>query len=205
MMTHDKDFDQRKLRLLRQGLFQNRKLFLEHDINSNYMNDPSMIGWASSARAVIDQILYLDYKDNAPIILTITSPGGDTERAFELYDVMMAARSPIYTVAKGAVASAAVLILVAGKAGFRFIFPHSRTMIHLGEGSVHGQRRQMKKQLNMVDKIEIGYITTLARHTGKTSAEIEGYMEEEYYMDAEESKNFGLVDQIVPNLEGTYY
>ena len=201
MLASEKGFSNKNTRFLRQLFFEKRKLFLEGPIDTSYTNDETMpVIWSTSARGVIDQIIYLDDKASTPITLLIHSPGGDLNTALTIYDIMIAARSPIYTVAIGFVASAALPILAAGKHGQRFIFPRTTTMIHLGQSHAVGTRRSMRKQLDAFGRVDESYVEILSRHTGQTPEEIKKYMEEEYYMGAEETIKFGLADAVVTSL-----
>lgn len=205
MIFYEESFNKEKLRYLRQYFFeQKRLLFLDGMLDNfgghAYQNDPTMPGWATSPRACIDQILYLDFKNHEePIRLIIDSRGGSLGAYLSLYDVMRSVKAPIYTAALGLVASAAVPILIAGETGHRSIFKTSRTMIHLGESGSEGTRAQQRSRLKAFDDIEGRYIAILSDHTGRSKEEIQEGMEEERWMNAEESKAFGMVDNIIAN------
>src|SRR3989344_4646783 len=183
---------------VRQALFErNRMLYLEGNYDQSQGlgyggNDPSLpFFWATSPRAVIDQILYLETQNREPIRIIIDHPGGFIKAFFNLHDVIMAARSPVYTIAMGLVSSSAVSVLSAGKK--RFIFSNSQTMVHMAKITSRGDEKEIDKQRKEFLKIQQQYISILSRGTDKSQEEIKEAMEEEPWMNAEESKNFGLV------------
>lgn len=213
MFAHSKDFHQRNLRLLRQLFFEKHRLiFLECQIDESggaaYCNDPTMPTWAVSPRGVIDQILYLDSigkPEKMPIRVIIDSPGGYISPYLNLYDVIHAARCPIYTIAMGFIASAAAPILAGGFKGKRFIFPSSKTMIHLPQGGAQGDAEELRKQAVRLKKTKDTYIEILSRHTGKKPKVIEKAIDRtDYFMDAKETIEFGLADKLVTSLEETF-
>ena len=198
--------ESRNFKFIRQALFEkNRILYLEGSFDTSggmfYSgNDPSLPPhFPTSPRAVIDQILYLETLNHKPIKLIIDHPGGIVRVFFNLHDVIKASKSPVYTIAMGLVASAAVSVLVAGKK--RFIFPNSQTMIHLTKGGSHGDEEEMEKQKKEFLKTQQRYIDILAAHTGKSAEIIKEAMKKETWMNSEESIDFGLVSQKVTNLE----
>jgi len=210
MLVHDKEFSQRNVRLLRQLFFEKHRLiFLEcHNDESGgsaYFNDPTMSMWAVSPRSVIDQIVYLNSVSNEQIRLAIDSPGGYVSYYFNLYDVIQASRSPIYTIAMGFIASAAAPILAGGFKGKRFIFPSSKTMIHLPQGGAQGDAEELRKQAVRLKKTKDTYIEILSRHTGKKPKVIEKAIDRtDYFMDSKETIEFGLADHLVTSLEEVF-
>lgn len=205
MMISDREFKLQRSRFIRQVLFERERiLYLEGNFDQSQGlcyggNDPSLpFFWASSPRAVIDQIFYLETRNHNPIKLIIDHPGGFIKAFFNLYDVIITARSPIYTVAMGLVSSSAVSVLSAGKK--RFIFPNSQTMVHMAKTTNKGDEKEIDKQRREFLKIQRQYIDILSGRTGKSPEAIKEAMEEETWMNAEESKDFGLVDHIIANL-----
>lgn len=205
MMVSDREFKLQRSRFVRQVLFeQKRVLYLEGNLDSSHGlvyrgNDPSMpFLWATSPRAVIDQIFYLETQNYEPIKLMIDHPGGFIKAFFNLHDVIITARSPIYTIAMGLVSSAAVSVLAAGKK--RFIFPNSEVMIHMAKTTNQGDEDEIEKQRKEFLKIQQQYISILSKRTGKSLEEIKEAMKEETWMNAQESKAFGLVDNVIDSL-----
>ena len=200
MLVQDKNFRQNNLRFLRQLFFENRVLYLEHQMSSAYLNNPTMPGWTASVPAVIDQIFYLDALSNEPIKLVVDSGGGTTAAFMNLIDVMSVARSPIYTIGRGLVASAAVPILAAGELGHRLMFPNTVSMLHMPFGHLEGDADAIQAQAAEFNRIKNLYANTLVRLTGRSEAEIKSAMTGETYMTAKQSIDFGLADKLVTNL-----
>jgi len=207
MMVHEKDYRQQNLRLLRQLFFEKRRLlYLEGQLDPSYGavyagNDPTLPGlWATSPRAVIDQILHLDHLEIKRIGIIIDSPGGLVSQYLNLYDIIQTASSPIYTIAMGVISSAAASVLAGGTPGKRFIFASSRTMIHLPRGGAQGDDDDLEKQAKELKKTKDKYIGILSRHTGKTPEEIEQVINrKDHWMNAIETVSFGLADKVVEN------
>ncbi|MDO8676369.1 MAG: ATP-dependent Clp protease proteolytic subunit [Candidatus Azambacteria bacterium] len=204
-MISDREFKLQRSRFVRQVLFEKKRiLYLEGNFDQSQGlgysgNDPTLpFFWATSPRAVIDQIFYLESQNHEPIKLIIDHPGGVIKAFFNLHDVIMVAQSPIYTIAMGLVSSAAVSVLAAGKK--RFIFPNSQTMIHMAKTSNQGDEDEIEKQRKEFLKIQQQYIGVLSKRTGKSSGVIKEAMKVETWMNAEESKAFGLVDHIIVSL-----
>ena len=164
-----------------------------------YCNDPSLpFDWASSPRSVIDQIIYLDSLNHEPIKLMIDSPGGLISAYLNLYDIIRASLSPIYTVAAGVVASAATPILVSGEPNHRYILPNSRVMIHMSQSRFGGDPDQVDNQVKEFKKVKNVYIEILSRHTGKTPEQIEQDINRlELWMNANETVAYGLADHVL--------
>lgn len=210
MLAHDSRFSQKQLRFLRQLFFEKyRLLFLECQMDESggaaYCNDPSLPGWAVSPRGVIDQILYLDRLENKPIRLVVDSSGGFVSNYLNLYDVMQAATSAIYTIAMGFNASAAVLVVAGGFSGKRFIFPNSKVMIHLPRGGADGDDEDLDKRAKELRRTKDAYIKILSKHTGKDPDFIERAINrKDHFMDAKETVDFGLADKVATTLEEVF-
>ncbi|MBI2635266.1 MAG: ATP-dependent Clp protease proteolytic subunit [Parcubacteria group bacterium] len=203
MLVSNNNFKRSNARFLRQLFFEERLLFLDCQLDGTgglaYYNDGSIpFDWASSPRSVIDQIIYLDSLNREPIKLMIDSPGGLASAYLNLYDIMKASRSPIYTVATGVVASAAVPILVGGEPGHRYILPNSRTMIHMPRSHFGGDPKEVENQVREFNKVKTLYIGILSRHTNKAPDLIESDINRlDFWMDAKESVAYGLVDHVL--------
>ncbi len=198
MFVHDPKFNNEQLKHIRMHFFEKRIIFLEGPIDDRYVNDESMpYNWPTTTRGLVDQLFYLKSQSNEPVKIIIDSPGGFVHSALNLYDVIMTANLPIYTIAKGLTCSAATTILMAGTPGHRHIFPESRTMGHLPSGGFRGDHKELEIQMKEYTKVKDKYVSMLTRHTGKSAEEIERIIDRDYWMNAQESKDFGLVDRIV--------
>ena len=203
MMTNDKEFNFDNQRFLRQLFFEERTIFLEGVMFDAYVSDATMPwGWTCSPRGVIDQLIYLSREPIKPIRIFIDSGGGSLNTAIALHDIMKTMPCPLYTIALGLAASAATLILAAGTQGKRFIFPHAKTMIHPPRlrGSIDADDKEINIIKEELEKSKNTYVELLAKYTNKQKEDISALMSRgEFWMNAEETKAFGLVDHIIMN------
>lgn len=150
------------------------------------------------ANAVIAQLLFLDSQDNGnDVKLYINSPGGSVTSALAIYDTMQYIKSDVSTICIGMAASAAALLLASGKKGKRFGLPNSEVMIHQVMGGVEGQATDIDIHAKHILKVKERLNKILAKHTGKKISQVEKDAERDYFMSAEEAKNYGLVDKII--------
>ncbi|MEN3014370.1 MAG: ATP-dependent Clp protease proteolytic subunit [Endomicrobiia bacterium] len=153
------------------------------------------------ADLVIAQLLYLESEDpNKDIYLYINSPGGLVTAGLAVYDTMQYISCPITTVCVGMAMSFGALLLAAGTKGKRFALPHARIMIHqpliYGEGisgTVTDIDIETKELIHTKEKL----IEILAKHTGQPIEKIRKDTERNYYMSAEEAKNYGIIDEVI--------
>jgi len=153
------------------------------------------------ADMVIAQLLYLEGEDaEKGIYLYINSPGGMVTAGLAVYDTLQYIKCPITTVCVGMAMSFGALLLSAGTKGKRFALPHSRIMIHqpliYGEGlsgSVTDIDIENKELLHTKQKL----IEILAKHTGQPVEKIKQDTERNYYMSAEEAKQYGIIDEVI--------
>lgn len=153
------------------------------------------------ADLVIAQLLYLESEDpNKDIYLYINSPGGMVTAGLAVYDTMQYISCPITTVCVGMAMSFGALLLAAGTKGKRFALPHARIMIHqplvYGEGlggSVTDIDIETRELINMKEKL----IEILAKHTGQPPEKIRRDTERNFYMSAQEAKEYGIIDEVI--------
>lgn len=153
------------------------------------------------ADLVIAQLLYLEGEDpNKDIFLYINSPGGMVTAGLAVYDTMQYISCPITTVCVGMAMSFGALLLAAGTKGKRFALPHARIMIHqpliYGEGlsgAVTDIDIETKELLHTKQKL----IEILAKHTGQPIEKIRQDTERNFYMSAEEAKQYGIIDEVI--------
>jgi ATP-dependent Clp protease protease subunit len=153
------------------------------------------------ADLVIAQLLYLESEDpNKDIYLYINSPGGMVTAGLAVYDTMQYISCPITTVCVGMAMSFGALLLAAGTKGKRFALPHARIMIHqpliYGEGlsgSVTDIDIETKELIHTKEKL----IEILAKHTGQSIEKIKQDTERNFYMSAEEAKQYGIIDEVI--------
>ena len=150
-----------------------------------------------SAKHVIDRLLYLDMQNNEEIQLYINSPGGYVTSGFAMYDTIKSLKSPVSTICTGLAASMGSILLSVGKKGRRFIQPHARVMIHQPSGGARGQASNIEIQAREIIKTkEIG-ARILAENCGQTYDKIMKDFNRDYWMSAEESIEYGIVDGIM--------
>lgn len=150
------------------------------------------------ANIIIAQLLFLE-SENAKedITLYINSPGGAVTSALAIYDTMQFVKSDVSTVCIGMAASAAALLLGAGKKGKRIILPSAEVMIHQVMGGTEGQATDIDIHAKHILKIKQRLNEILAKHTGQSVSRVEKDAERDYFMSAEEAKSYGIVDKII--------
>ncbi len=157
------------------------------------------------ASLITAQLLFLEAENpKKEVHMYINSPGGVVTAGLAIYDTMQLIRPPVQTFCVGQAASAASLLLMAGKKGERFALPNSRVLVHQPSASYYGQAADIARHAEEVVKLKHRLNEIYAKHTGRTVAEIERALDRDTYMTAEEAKAFGLIDQIMARRpEGT--
>jgi ATP-dependent Clp protease protease subunit len=153
-----------------------------------------------SANAIIAQLLYLEAEDpEREINLYINSPGGMVTAGLAVYDTMQYIRAPITTICLGMAMSFGALLLAAGKKGKRYALPNARMMIHqpliYGEG-VSGQVTDITIEAKELDNTKTRLTEILAKHTGQPYDKVRADCERNFYMSANEAKDYGLIDEV---------
>jgi len=156
-----------------------------------------------SANTLIAQLLYLDSEEsNKDISLYINSPGGMVSAGLAIYDTMQFIKSPITTICMGMAMSFGAVLLAAGSKGRRFALKHSRIMIHqplmYGLSGTVSEIDIETKELIYI-KRELSEI--IAKHTGKNVKQVLKDTDRNYYMSAQEAKEYGIVDEVVVSLK----
>ncbi len=152
------------------------------------------------ANAIVAQLLYLDSDDpSKPIYMYINSPGGSVTAGLAIYDTMQHIKSEVITICVGLAASMGAFLLAGGTKGKRLALPHSRIMIHQPLGGTQGRSQatdieiEAKEILRMRDQLN----QMLALHTGQPLEKIEKDTDRDYFMSAEEAKEYGLIDKVI--------
>ena len=150
------------------------------------------------ANLVIAQLLYLQMEDpKKDIHLYINSPGGVVTGGMAIYDTMNFLQCDVVTYCIGMAASMSTVLLAAGTKGKRFALPNSRMMIHQPSGGAGGQTADIAIAAREILRWRKTLNETIAKHTGKTAAQIEKDSDRDYYLSAEEAKSYGIVDHVV--------
>ena len=151
-----------------------------------------------TANIIIAQLLFLESEDaKKDIYLYINSPGGSVTSTLAIVDTMNHIRPDISTFCVGIAASGAAIILSAGKKDKRYILPNAEIMIHQPLGGVEGQATDIAITAKHILKTRDNLNKLLAKNTGKILSQIEKDVERDFFMDAEEAKKYGIIDEIV--------
>jgi ATP-dependent Clp protease protease subunit len=155
-----------------------------------------------TANIVIAQLLFLEAADpDKDIYIYINSPGGSVSSTIAIYDTIQYIRSDVSTICIGMAASGAALILTSGTKGKRFALPNSRIMVHQPLGGVQGQVTDIEIQARELKRIKDTINTILTHHTGQKLEKVEKDTDRDFYMTAQESKEYGLVDEVIKSRE----
>jgi ATP-dependent Clp protease protease subunit len=151
-----------------------------------------------TANIIIAQLLFLQSEDSKKDIkIYINSPGGSVTSALAILDTMNHIKNDVSTVCVGMAASAAALLLSAGKKGKRYSLPNSEIMIHQPMGGAQGQASDIEITAKQIVKLKAKLSQIMATNTGKTLAQIEKDADRDYYMSADEAKKYGIVDKVL--------
>ncbi len=150
------------------------------------------------ANAIIAQLLFLEQQNSKEDIkIYINSPGGSVSSALAIYDTMQYVKPDIQTICVGLAASAASLLLSAGKKGKRMILPNAEVMIHQVLGGTSGQASDIDIHARHILKTKDRLNKILAKHTGQTISKVEKDTDRDYFMSAEEAVKYGIVDKVI--------
>lgn len=173
-------------------LLKERIIFLSEQVDS------------ASASVVIAQLLFLDAEDpGKDIYLYINSPGGSITDGMAIYDTMQYIKSDVCTICVGLAASMGSVLLAAGKKGKRYALPNSEVLIHqplIAGGDLSGQTTEIKIYADHMVKTREKLNKILSERTGQPLDVIEKDTERDNYMTAEEAKKYGLIDEIMTNI-----
>ncbi len=167
-------------------LLKDRIIFIGTGIDDNVAN------------IVIAQLLFLQMEDpKKDISIYINSPGGSVTAGLAIYDTMQFVTCDVTTYCMGIAASMGAVLLACGTKGKRYALPNSDIMIHQVSGGAQGQASDVERQVEFMYKLKRRLNGILAHHTGKPVEEVERDADRDYYMTAEEAKEYGLVDEVV--------
>ena len=166
-------------------LLENRIVFLQGEI------------YTGNANEVVMKLLYLQSENKKKDInFYLNSPGGDVIATLAIYDVMQILSCPVATYCVGQAASGAAVLLAGGTQGKRYALPHARVMIHQPHGGVSGQVSDIEIQADEILRNRSVLNEILAKHTGKSVDNIAEDIDRDFFMTAEQAKEYGLVDEI---------
>lgn len=167
-------------------LMMDRIIFLGYPVNDEVAN------------IITAQLLFLESTDRTrDIQLYINSPGGGVYAGLGLYDTMQFVTPDIATICTGMAASMAAVLMAAGAAGKRSALKHSRIMMHQPSAGAGGQASDVEITVNEVRKVKHELYEILSNHTGQTIEKIAKDSNRDFWMTADEAKNYGLVDEVL--------
>ncbi len=170
------------------SLYKARKIFLWSDVNDE------------SAKAVVTRLISLDVEDpREEIVLYINSPGGSVTEGMAIYDAMLAIEAPVSTVCMGMAMSMGSFLLAAGEPGRRFAWPHARIMIHqpLIMGTVTGTATDLDIRAKETIRLRGELNELYAKHTGQDVEKIANDTDRDFFMSAQEAKEYGMLDDVI--------
>ncbi|MDQ6902266.1 MAG: ATP-dependent Clp protease proteolytic subunit [Bacteroidota bacterium] len=154
-----------------------------------------------TARDITNRLLYLDAVDQGKeIAFYINSPGGVITSGMVIYDTMKMIKSPVSTVCMGMAASMGSILLSGGEKGRRFIFPHGEVMIHQPSGGGQGTSADLEIIAIQILKAKQLGAKLLAENCGQTYEKVMEDFDRDYWMDANESKKYGIIDAVLNKL-----
>jgi ATP-dependent Clp protease, protease subunit len=172
-------------------LLENRIVFLQGEI------------YAGNANELVMKLLYLQSENRRKDIhFYVNSPGGDVAATLAIYDTMQILSCPICTYCVGQAASGAAVLLAGGTKGKRFALPHARIMLHQPYGGVQGQVSDIEIQANEILRNREMLNDILAKHTGQPLERIAKDTDRDFFLGAEESKKYGVVDDVLQKMPG---
>ncbi|BAZ13174.1 ATP-dependent Clp protease proteolytic subunit [Calothrix sp. NIES-4071] len=167
-------------------LYRERVIFLPRDIDDEIANQ------------IVAVMLYLDSEDpGKDISLYINSPGGMVTSGLMIYDTMQHIKSDVVTICVGLAASMGSFLLAGGTKGKRLALPHSRIMIHQPSGGTRGQATDIEIEAREILRIRHQLNGIYATNTGQPLEKIERDMDRDFFMSAQEAKDYGLIDKVI--------
>jgi ATP-dependent Clp protease protease subunit len=156
------------------------------------------------ANLVVAQLLFLTNEDpKKDIHLYINSPGGSITAGMAIYDTMQFIKPDVSTICVGMAASMGAFLLSGGKKGKRYALPNSEIMIHQPSGGAEGQATDIEISAKRILKMRSKINEIIAKNTGQKIAQVERDSERDFFMDAPEAKNYGLIDDVITKAVST--
>jgi ATP-dependent Clp protease protease subunit len=173
-----------------------------YDIYSRLLKDRIIfIGTAIDdhvANLVVAQMLFLQMEDpKREINLYINSPGGSVTAGLAIYDTMQFVTCDVATYCVGIAASMGAVLLTAGTKGKRYALPNSDVMLHQVSGGAQGPASDVERTVEYMFRLKRRLISIIAHHTGKTEEQIQADSDRDYWITAQQAKEYGLVDEVV--------
>ena len=181
---------------------QNGKFERAYDIYSRLLKDRIIFLGSpiddNVANVITAQLLHLEAEDpDKDIYMYINSPGGSVTAGLAIYDTMQYIRPDVSTICLGQAASMGAFLLAAGAKQKRYALPNTRIMIHQPMGGVQGQASDIEIQTKEILRLKKKLNEILHKHTGQPLEKIESDTDRNFFMSAEESKNYGIIDEVI--------
>jgi ATP-dependent Clp protease protease subunit len=185
-MSSYRDYQRQRQLTLGDLLLENRIVFLQGEI------------YDGNANELVMKLLYLQSENRRKDIhFYVNSPGGSVSATLAVYDTMQILSCPVATYCVGLAASGGAVLLAGGSKGKRFALPHAKVMIHQPYGGVGGQVSDIEIQANEILKTRDMLNEIIASHTGQTIDRVAKDTDRDFYMSAQEAKQYGIVDDIL--------
>jgi ATP-dependent Clp protease protease subunit len=150
------------------------------------------------ASSICMQLLFLEAQNpKKEIAMYINSPGGVVTSGMAIYDTMQFIRCPIATLCIGQAASMGSLLLTAGTKGMRYALPNARIMVHQPSGGFSGQASDIERHAEDIIKMKRRLNEVYVKHTGQPYEKIESTLDRDYFMTADQARDFGLIDKVL--------
>lgn len=185
-MANYRDYQRQRTMTLGDLLLENRIIFLQGEIRSDNANE------------LVMKLLFLQSENRRKDIhFYINSPGGSVTATLAIYDTMQMLSCPVATYCIGLAASGGAIVLAGGTKGKRFVLPHAKIMMHQPWGGVGGQVSDIEIQADQIIKDREMLNEILAFHTGQSIERIAKDTDRDFYLNAEQAKEYGVVDDIL--------
>mgnify|MGYP004530354435 CR=1 FL=1 len=168
-------------------LLKDRIIILNGEIDDNTSN------------IIVAELLYLDSENHDDISIYINSPGGSITSGMAIYDTMNIIKSDVSTICVGMAASMAAFLLSSGTKGKRYILENAEVMIHQPLGGAQGQATEIKIAATRILKLKDKLNKILSKNTNQPLEKIEQDTERDYFLEAKEAKEYGIIDKIIEN------
>jgi len=146
---------------------------------------------------IVAQLLFLEAENpNKEISMYINSPGGVVTSGLAIYDTMQYIRPKVSTLCVGQAASMGSLLLAAGEPGMRFATPNARVMVHQPSGGFRGQASDIERHAEDIVKLKRRLNEIYVKHTGQPYEKVESTLDRDYFMSADQAKDFGIIDRV---------
>ena len=176
-----------------------------HDLSEKMMDTRTIIlsGEVDKdlAEKVVTQLLLLEAAGDEPIKIFIDSPGGDVDAGYAIFDMIRFVKPDVYTIGMGLVASAGALILLAANKEHRLGFPNSHYLIHQPLSGIRGVATEIEIHAKELEKLRVKLNHLISKETGQDISKVEKDTDRDFWMNADESVEYGLISGIISKRE----